>query len=64
MNAVKVVQTANIEKTFAEYDSARTARPCMRMCVYAHVCLCACVRACVCVCVCVRVCVCACVCVF
>ena len=56
MPAVKVVQTANIEKKFV-YDTARTAH------TYVRVSVCACVSECVsvCLCECVRACACACV---
>ena len=49
MDAVNIVQTANIEKKLVIYDTARTARKRM------YVCLCLCVR--VRVCACVRACV-------
>ena len=37
MDAVNIVQTANIDKTFVMYDSARTANT--RMCVCVFVCV-------------------------
>ena len=55
MDAVKIVQTANIEKKFVIYDTARTAHTYVRVSVCAcvsecvSVCLCECVRACACV---------------
>jgi hypothetical protein len=54
---MKIVQTANIEKKFVMYDTARTAH------TYVRVSLCACVSECVsvCVCECVRPRACACV---
>ena len=46
MDAVKIVQTANIDKKFVIYDSARTANTRMCVCVrvYACVCVFVCVR--------------------
>ena len=39
MDAVNIVQTANIEKKFVMYDSARTANTRMCVCVRVYACV-------------------------
>ena len=51
MHAVNIVQTANIEKKFVVYDTARTARTRMCVCLCACVCVSECVNECVYACV-------------
>ncbi len=58
MDAVNIVQTANIEKKFVIYDTARTAHTYVRVSVCACVSVCVSVFVCSCVSVCARVRVC------